>query len=141
MQAPVLPQVLESALQFHPQAAWEAQCPTEPVDPATPANPMHCLATVANGSTATPAVVSPVALADASPKTLTYVSMLTAADMSPMTVAVQSHESRYQEPVLWQAQNLAFDTVDNPTLRCTHMVVLTTSRCYCEPFPANAVSK
>ena len=71
----------------------------------------------------------------------TYVSPVTADDASPMTVAVQSRQSWYQGLVLWQAQRLAFDTVDNLTLHHAHMVALTTHCCYHEPFLCIAVLK
>jgi len=54
----------------------------------------------------------------------TYVSPpVTATDASPMTVAIQSCQSWCQELVLWQAQRLAFDIVDNLTLHRTHKVI------------------
>jgi len=43
-------------------------------------------------------------------------------------VAIQSHESRCQELVIWQAQRPAFDIVDNLTLCYAHKVVLSTHR-------------
>jgi len=99
---------------------------------------MHCLATAAHGSLATPAVTNPAAPADVSPKTLTYVSPATAVDVSPKTVTIQSHVSRCQELFLWQAQGLASDIVDHRV----HMVIsVTTHHCYHEPFPGDAVSK
>jgi len=73
---------------------------------------MCCLATVAQGSSAILAVVSP---ADVSQLTLHCVSLATAANVSPATVANQSCESWCQELVLWQAQRLAFDNVDSLT--------------------------
>jgi len=119
--------MLESVLQRYMWVACEARHPTELVDPVTSPNTMHCLATVSSGSLVTQAVTSLAALANASPKTPTYVSPATmadvspatAADASPMTVAIPSHESRCQEPVLWQAQRLAFNTVDNQTPLCS----------------------
>jgi len=113
----------------------------ELVDPATPVDPMHCPTIVANGRPATPAV--------ASPKTLTYVSLATVANVSPATaaaanpntMAVQLRQSLCQELVPCQAQRLAFNSVDNPTVRRAHKVVLTMCCCYREPFLGDAVSK
>jgi len=74
-----------------------------------------------------------VALADASLTTQANVSSVTLANVSPataghassMTVAVQSHESRCQEPVVWRAQRLAIDITDNPALHHAHMGIST----------------
>ena len=71
------------------------------------------------------------------PATMAEVNPVTAANASLITVAVQSHESWCQEPVLWQAEGLAFDTVIN----LTHMVVLTMSHFYREPSLGDVVSK
>jgi len=126
MQTPVLPQVLGSALQRHPWVTCQAQHLAESVNSVTPVDLMHCLKTAAHGSPATPAVAQPAALADASLKTLPYVSPATVSSVNPVAAAVQSCESQCQEPVPWQAQRCAFDTVDNLTPCRAHKVVFTT---------------
>ena len=136
IQVQALLKVLESMLQRHLWVACETRHLMAPIDPVTPVGLMHCLTTVAHGSSATLAVVSLVAPVDVSQKILHWESSATAADVSLVTIVVQSHESCCQEPVLWQAWRLVFNTVDSPTPYRTHEVVLTKHHCSHEPSQA-----
>jgi len=63
------------------------------------------------------ALVSPVAPADMSQRTLPRVSPATVTDVTP---AAGLSESLCQESVLCQAPGLAIDTVDNPSPHRAH---------------------